>query len=407
MTPPPSPTTPPAGGEEDDEEQAPPTVAGGGDARRLWRECALVYGVVFSLVLALALAAQVSSLVAANLYALVAAGFVAVPYFVIERRGLPYEALGLTLRGWWRGLAWGLGAALLTLPLFAAGFFGWQHWVHGRTLDVALDHYLQWPAALEGAPEGWGAERGVWVWSQDSALVLGLGAGEEEPLRVEVRGDVPFRPRFWGPMQMRAIDPPQPAPGGGAADIVSTAWRFDMRQGRGRGRIRIEARDQPVTSLEIRPLQGQRAPPAPLYRGASSEQVAAAPGGGALELERGLGWLWLWLLTHMFFVALPEEFFYRGYLQSRLEQALSARAGGRPPAGFLGVTWGNVLCSLAFAVGHVLVPVGGVLLISRASVFFPSLVFGWLRRRTGSIVAPVVYHGSCNMMVLVLTVHVF
>ena len=34
---------------------------------------------------------------------------------------------------------------------------------------------------------------------------------------------------------------------------------------------------------------------------------------------------------------------------------------------------------------------------SRLAVFFPALVFGWLRRRTGGVGAPVVFHAACNV----------
>jgi membrane protease YdiL (CAAX protease family) len=30
-------------------------------------------------------------------------------------------------------------------------------------------------------------------------------------------------------------------------------------------------------------------------------------------------------------------------------------------------------------------------------VFFPALLFGWLRARTGGIGAPVVFHALCNL----------
>ena len=41
------------------------------------------------------------------------------------------------------------------------------------------------------------------------------------------------------------------------------------------------------------------------------------------------------------------------------------------------------------------------------AVFFPSLVFGWLRERTGTIVAPTLYHAACNIMVLLTAPHFF
>ncbi|MCA9547492.1 MAG: CPBP family intramembrane metalloprotease, partial [Myxococcales bacterium] len=30
---------------------------------------------------------------------------------------------------------------------------------------------------------------------------------------------------------------------------------------------------------------------------------------------------------------------------------------------------------------------------------FPSLLFGWLRRRSGGVLAPAIYHAACNLLV--------
>lgn len=88
-------------------------------------------------------------------------------------------------------------------------------------------------------------------------------------------------------------------------------------------------------------------------------------------------------------IALPEEAFYRGYLQSALDQAW------RPRWRVLGATVGPalVVSSAVFAVGHVLTEVHP----SRLAVFFPSLVFGWLRARSGGIGAAVSFHAACNL----------
>ncbi len=95
------------------------------------------------------------------------------------------------------------------------------------------------------------------------------------------------------------------------------------------------------------------------------------------------------VLGQLLLVALPEEAFYRGYLQTRLDDAFPARVRvlGAP----LGV--GVVMASLIFAVGHfVTVPVP-----ARLAVFFPSLAFGWLRARTGGIGASLAFHAFCNI----------
>lgn len=95
------------------------------------------------------------------------------------------------------------------------------------------------------------------------------------------------------------------------------------------------------------------------------------------------------IFGQIFVIALPEEAFYRGYLQSRLDDAwgkhfdcLGARVG---PA---------LLASAAiFAVGHV----ATVHSPTRLAVFFPALLFGWLRARTGGIGASVFFHAFCNL----------
>lgn len=88
-------------------------------------------------------------------------------------------------------------------------------------------------------------------------------------------------------------------------------------------------------------------------------------------------------------IALPEEAFYRGYLQSALDRAWppTRRVLGAP----LGA--GILVSSALFALGHFLTePVLG-----RLAVFFPSLVFGYLRARTGGIGAPMLLHALCNL----------
>lgn len=103
------------------------------------------------------------------------------------------------------------------------------------------------------------------------------------------------------------------------------------------------------------------------------------------------GW-WDLALGQLLVVALPEEAFYRGYLQTALERGWASRRvrllGAR-----LGLGW--VVTSAIFAVGHFL----ALPHPSRLAVFFPALVFGWLRERTGGIGAAVVFHAMCNLLV--------
>jgi hypothetical protein len=88
-------------------------------------------------------------------------------------------------------------------------------------------------------------------------------------------------------------------------------------------------------------------------------------------------------------IALPEEAFYRGYLQSRLDDAWPPSwkiAGARIGPSLL-------VASAIFAVGHF----ATIRDPARLAVFFPALVFGWLRARTGGIGASCAFHAMCNI----------
>jgi membrane protease YdiL (CAAX protease family) len=94
-------------------------------------------------------------------------------------------------------------------------------------------------------------------------------------------------------------------------------------------------------------------------------------------------------LGQLLVVALPEEVFYRGYLQTALDDAWKSRVklfGGT-------LSPGLVVTSAIFAVGHVMTEPHP----SRLAVFFPSLLFGWLRTRTGGVGASIGFHAMSNL----------
>jgi membrane protease YdiL (CAAX protease family) len=88
-------------------------------------------------------------------------------------------------------------------------------------------------------------------------------------------------------------------------------------------------------------------------------------------------------------IALPEEAFYRGYLQSSLDEVW------RPRLRVLGAELGPgiLLTSALFAAGHLCTEFNP----GRLAVFFPALVFGWLRTRTRGVGAGLVFHALCNL----------
>jgi len=116
-----------------------------------------------------------------------------------------------------------------------------------------------------------------------------------------------------------------------------------------------------------------------------------APGTFALRAPEGLAWR---IPVQLLVVALPEELFYRGWMQTSWSRNAPGRGvtvlGARLGRGFLAT-------QALFALGHLV-----VLQPWRLGPFFPALLFGWLRERTGSIAAPVLVHAASNLFLATL-----
>lgn len=111
--------------------------------------------------------------------------------------------------------------------------------------------------------------------------------------------------------------------------------------------------------------------------------------GGAMQLRWPPGMLER-VAVEVGVIGLSEELFFRGYIQERFQRRFP---GGLP---ILGVRLGPaiLLTSAVFALAHFV----GDYRPARLATFFPSLVFGLLRARRGSLVAAVGYHAFCNLL---------
>lgn len=106
----------------------------------------------------------------------------------------------------------------------------------------------------------------------------------------------------------------------------------------------------------------------------------------------GAGGAWAsWAFYQVVYVALPEELFFRGYAQERIARLLPVAPAA---AGVTAV----VLSSAIFALAHWAVSGSA----AATCVFFPALIFGWLRARTGALWAPVCFHAAANVLYAVV-----
>ncbi len=100
------------------------------------------------------------------------------------------------------------------------------------------------------------------------------------------------------------------------------------------------------------------------------------------------GQLLSWIFYQFLYVAVAEEVFFRGYLQSNLLR-LASTTKCRP---FLQNWISIVVCACFFAVAHIIVHGQA----ASALTFFPGVILGWLFIRTKSLLGPILFHGLTN-----------
>ncbi len=97
------------------------------------------------------------------------------------------------------------------------------------------------------------------------------------------------------------------------------------------------------------------------------------------------------VLSQLLVVALPEEALFRGYVQTRLGDIFPSK---RPLWGAEVSVTALVIQAALFAGLHFLVGFAP----ARLAVFFPGLLFGYIRARRGGIGAAVWFHAMCNVL---------
>ena len=94
-------------------------------------------------------------------------------------------------------------------------------------------------------------------------------------------------------------------------------------------------------------------------------------------------------LSILLLVALPEEWFFRGYLMIRIQSFFKHWNGSSSIA-----IWGaNLTSSALFALMHI--PTQGLFGLT---VFLPSLVFGWVYQRSNNLLIVILLHAISNLV---------
>lgn len=321
------------------------------------REALVLYAITLAVTVGLTLLSDVFGVLRGYLLVLVAATFLYLPLEVLHRRGEDPEAFGIHRRGLGRALRLCGLWMLFTFPVYLVGFHVWQVAVLHKQFAPERARFDRWPVELEDAPLDPAPPR-----EGEVRLWVEAGGGGD---RLNLHWKLPLGQRLEGHVDGR---PP--------ADIAGGSDGFQRLEARG-DRVRIDLN-----------AGGDRLPAERLRLGAAGLPADEVP----YEARRSFWWLLNLVLVQLLLVALPEEVFYRGYLQTRLDAVFPRtwRVFGVElhPAS---VFWTRVL----FGIGHFLV----IPHPQRLAVFFPSLLFGWLRAAGCGVAAGVLYHAACNLLV--------
>lgn len=343
------------------------------------REIITALVLLFGGTFALAGLVLVLPVLSGSLQAILALMLFGIPYLVLRGSGQTVDDMGVDLGPWGRTLKVSGLAMLIVFPPFVLGFHLVQTTLAGQAPMWDAERLLRWDERLEDTPRapcpGDGVSTDAWI----DRTGLWILAPREERLTVTIeRG-----PRGVEGRAVRCKGVAMPT----TTFVVREMGEGHYRLPRGYG-LWLPLEDTHELALNI--SSGKT--PAKLRLGAHRE-AGEAP--GRLEGTRDWWWIPTFIIVHLGLVALPEEWFFRGYLQTRLDERYGT------PWTLLGVKvgWGFILASVAFALLHPILIPG----VHRLAVFFPGLLFGWLRAKTGNIGAAVVFHAASNLIMALVS----
>lgn len=341
---------------------------------RIGREVAILYGITLAVTLGLTLAQGAVGWIRGYITTIVAFTFIFLPMELLKRRDLEPRDFGIHFEGRRRALLNFLAVSAIVFPLYAVGYHVWQTQWLDRDLDVASARYDKWPAQVQEPPRIKQPALGdVWLFSANDRVWLQWRLPLGQTFAADISSD-------------------------GALKAVGSGTRPPSKPGtveiRGRtaGRVALTVGGERLT-LSIR-AAGEQLPPERLRLGTALVRADDNP----ITVDRSLRWLFDLIMLQLLLVALPEELFYRGYLQTRLDGLVGR---DRTVLGVEVNVASVVLTSALFALGHIIT----IWHPARLAVFFPSLLFGWMRRATNGILAPILFHAACNMLVDILSLH--
>ena len=275
---------------------------------------------------------------------MIGAAFIIIAIYAAGKHGISDRDLGLVFRPVSRVFMPTFWVILIIFPLFSVGYLGWMH-LWGHKIRVPVAPFAIYSVEMTDSLPGRAGRVNIHVTGNE--LAISFFAKHAVTLNIAPHG----------------------------CDNGVKSRKYSLQPGR--------------HHVDLGRCTG--------FTVSSQSPILQAPDKSSAKKVTANRTLWSLLLlffTELFGVALPEELFYRGYIQAALKRVFKKRVR------ILGASmgWEVVLTAFLFAIGHLIT----VPHVFRLAVFFPGLLFGYLRERSDSLVAPIIIHALSNCLMFVV-----
>ena len=347
------------------------------DNQRIGREVLLACGLLFGCTFLLLGIELAFPSVSGTSQAMLAVALLLIPGFVLRSKQTTVDDLGVYMGPVGVTLKNSMIAICVVFPVFIIGFHIFQTSILGAESQWDLSELNRWDQEIENAPTDpcRASESGPIAWTDRHGLWI---LGPPKTILAISGENVPSSAR-----RVSCTDQGKAQAGTSVHKEQTT-----IRAGSNLRGLLVSLEGKDSIDLKIS-LNGSDIESNGLRIGRFQENV------DGLTASKTPWWIFTYFIIHLGLIALPEEWFFRGYLQGRLDQRWGT------PKRFLGVQigWGLIVSALAFAALHPILIPGA----HRLLVFFPALFFGWLRARTGNIGAAVIVHALSNLLLAIIS----
>jgi hypothetical protein len=341
-----------------------------------WGEAFGLYGVMLALTVGLGWAQSILPWLGGYVLFMVAIGFVYLPTEWLIRRGESPQAYGIGVGRLWPSIRGALLISAIIFPSYLLVYHGW-HSYQGRSLELSWSSLERWSEPFKGSPVLRKMPSGeVSLYGERDRIITRWSLRPDERRfimrwKIEPEASLKWIGRS-GQIKLNRTGDEVILSGGRKGYVIAKTSTRTLEAS-------AQVNEHPIAPNRLR-TGALRTP--------SSDS-------GVTRAEKGVSWLLYLFLVQLFLVGIPEEIFYRGYLQTRLDGLI-----GRDR-----VLWGvsfnwesTLLCSALFAFAHL----ATIPHPARLAVFFPSLLFGWMRRAYGNTLTPAIFHAMCNVFSQIL-----